>query len=98
MRADRAKQFRMRKSHSQRSVSAHRKAGDPARGPLGPNPISAFDERNELTQEEITIRSLTLTRIDIKRIPAVRRHNQEFAHHVLAAQILQAGPLSVQSD
>ena len=79
----------MRERDPQRSVSAHRKASDAARGAFSANAIRVFDERHELVNKEIAVQSLAVARIDVKRVPAIRRNDQKIADFVVAAQILQ---------
>src|ERR1700685_1470227 len=86
----------MRKSHSQRPISTHRKPSNPAARSLRPYPVGVVNERNKLAKQEIAVGSFAIPLIDIKRVPAVRRDDQEFTHLLFTTQILQQSPFPVQ--
>src|SRR5882762_4505175 len=86
----------MRETDAQRSVASHRKSGDPSRGALRADAIRALDERYELAQKEISVKSLAVPRIDVEGVPSVRRDDQEVASLVIPAQIPQQSPFAGQ--
>src|SRR5580704_2063009 len=82
----------MSERQPQGSVTAHRNSADRASLTTRANSVLAVDVRHELLQKKIAVAHRTVGGVDVKTPPALRRGDEEIAHLMLIAQIVQKCP------
>src|SRR6202035_2146672 len=75
--ADGRKKLRMAKRKMQRSIAAHGNAGDGPMGTAWRGTIAAFDVREKFLHQKIFVALFSVSRVDIKGGPGIRRCNQK---------------------
>ena len=92
LRARRREQFRMRERETQGPVAAHGNSADGAARAAGPDPVFAFNVRQEFLQKKVVVAYRALGGVDVEAAPALRRDDEKVAHLVLVAQIVEQRP------
>ena len=82
----------MSKREAQGAVASHRDAADGSAGATPANSVLAFNVGHEFLQEEVAVANGAVGGVDVEAAPTFGRDNQEVAHLVLAAQIVEQCP------
>src|SRR5271154_835974 len=82
----------MRESEAQCSVAAHGNSADGATRAAGQDSVFALDVRKQFLQEKIAVAHGAVGGVDVEAASGLRRDNQEVAHLVLFAKIVEQRP------